>query len=193
MARKGSIRRRVTPAICFTFGFVLLGLLALASANLLPDQTWRALNTARTTYDGIVSRLTPMPSGTDRNVQEFRIYESIVQTLIGSNPSSRTIFLSIDNADPSDELISRFNASGLMVKRASEAHFDETKSAWTDHSSGREAVRIDLGSIRWVFGDRVEATGGLTCGMLCGAGGIYQLVKTHGRWTVTECRDRWVS
>ena len=183
MARNRSMRKRVIPAISVTLGCLPLWLLGLACANLFPDQTWRALNTARNTYDGIVSRLTPIPSGTDRNVQEFRIYESLVRDFIGSNPSDRIIFLSVDNADPNDELISRFT----------EAHFDNTKSVWTDHSSGREAVRIDVGSIQWVFGDRAEVKGGLNCGMLCGAGGVYQLVKTHGRWTVTECRDRWVS
>ena len=193
MARNDSMRKRVTLAISFTFGCVLLGLLGLASANLFPDQTWRAFNTARTTYDGIVSRLTPMPTGTDRNVQEFRIYESLVRDFIRSNPSNPRIFLSVDNSDPSDELIGRFTASGVVVKRASEAHFDTTKSVWTDHSTGSEAVRIDVGSIRWILGDRVEVKGGLSCGMLCGIGGIYQLVTTHGRWTVAGCRDRWVS
>src|SRR5262245_37412497 len=141
MARIGSVRKRVTPAISFTFGCVLLGLLGLTSANLFPDQTWRAFKAARTTYDGNVSPLTPMPSGTDRNVQEFRIYESLVRDFIKSNPSSPLIFLSVDGSDPSDDLIGRFSASGLVVKRVSEAHLDTTKSIWTDHSSGSEAVR----------------------------------------------------
>lgn len=61
-----SMRKRVALAAFLTFGCVLLG---LAAANFFPDQTWRALTMARTLYEAIVSRITPMASGGDRHIQ----------------------------------------------------------------------------------------------------------------------------
>ena len=144
---------------------------------MFPDETWSAVTMARTTYDGTVSRLTPLPKGTDRNAQEFRIYESLLRYSIGSDRfKNRLIFLSVDGSDPSDELMIRFRAAGLTVNRASERHFDQRQSLltghWIDQPSGRSAVLIELGSIRWVFGDRVEVQSGMTCGPLCGGGAI---------------------
>jgi hypothetical protein len=194
LPRNGITRRRLAFA-AIILGCVLAG---LGAANLFPDQTWQLLNTARTLYAGLVSRLTPIPSGTDRNLQESSIYESLVRDDIGSNRwSNRVFFLSVDGSDPSDELMIRLRASGLAINRASEAHYDRTKSGltgrWIDQRSGRSAVQIDVGSIRWLFGDRVEVKSGLSCGPLCGGGGIYQLVKTQSRWAVAACRNRWMS
>jgi hypothetical protein len=171
-------------------GTVAMGLVA---ANFFPDQTWRVLNAAQIRYGGIISRLMPIPSGADRNVQEWNIYESLVRDLIGRNRRSRVVFLRVDGSDPTDELMARFNASGLPVMKASEAHFDLAVDGYVDRSTGKRGVLIQVGSIRWVFGDRVEVNGGLGCGQLCGFGGIYQIVKSKGRWTVDGCRDRWDS
>ena len=79
-----------------TFAAIILGtvLAVLGAANLFPDQTWQLLNTARTLYAGLVSRLTPIPSGTERKLQESNIYESLVRDDIGSNRwSNRDFFL----------------------------------------------------------------------------------------------------
>jgi hypothetical protein len=93
--------------------------------------------------------------------------------------------------------MTRFRAAGLTVNRASERHFDQRQSLltghWIDQPSGRSAVLIELGSIRWVFGDRVEVQSGMSCGHLCGGGAIYELVKRHGQWTVDASRNKTMS
>ena len=189
------MRKRLSLAAFLIVGCVLLG---LAAANFFPDQTFRAVTMSRTLYHELVSRLTPIPSGTERNLQESNIYESLVRNYTGSNRwSNRVVFLSVDGSDPSDELMTRLRASGLAVNPASEAHYDQTKSVltgfWTDPRSGRSAVHIDVGSIKWLFGDRVEVKSGLSCGPLCGGGGIYQLEKTKGRWAVAIYQNQWMS
>lgn len=186
------MRKRVSVAACLTFGCALLG---LAAANFLPDQTFRAITMSRTLYDGMVSRITPMPSGANRQIQECRIYESLVREFVGSNRLNRTIFLRVAGADPNDELLARLRASALVVRRASEAHFGEGSytARWTDPATGKPALMIDIVSIRWLFGDSVEVQGGLSCGPLCGGSGIYQVVRRHARWTVAGSRNRRVS
>lgn len=194
MSNMAQMRKRVNLATFFTFVGALLGLLGWACASFFPDQTWRALSTDRTMYDGFVSRLTPIPSGADRNIQGFSIYESLVRDLVG-NRMNEIIFLELAGADPNDELLTRLSASALVGKRASEAHFREGQSTarWTDPATGKPAVMIDIGSIGWVFGNSVEVKGGLGCGPLCRGGGVDQVAKRHERWTVSGSRDRWVS
>ena len=187
------MKRKLTLAVVLTFGCVLL---CLAAANFFPDQTFRAITLSRTLFDGIISRISPMPSGTNRQVQEGRIYESLVREFVGSNHLDRTIFLRVAGADPNDELLARLRASGLLVRKASEAPFDNgfyVTRVWTDRATGRDVRMVDIGTVTWLFGDTVEVKGGVECGSLCGAGGIYKLVKRHGAWTVDECRSRWVS
>jgi hypothetical protein len=188
-----SMRKRLSLTAFFLIGCVLLG---VAAANFFPDQTFRAVTMSRTLYYGIVSRLTPMPSGKYRQIQECRIYESLVREFVGSNRLNRTIFLRVAGADPNDELLAQLTASGLPVQRASEAHFDKSfyaQSVWTDPATGTGVMMIHVGAVSWVFGDTVEVEAGYGCGGLCGAGGVYQVVKKYGAWTVAGSRNWWVS
>jgi|SRR5215469_13516365 len=191
------MRKRVLLA-----SFVILGcaLLGLAAANIFPDQTWRALTQARTLYDGMVSRITPMASGEDRYIQECQIYESLVRGFVGSSQMNQTIFLRVAGADPSERLLGRLKGrlkgTGLVLRKESDADFGESfydSRIWTDPATGGRVRMIAVGSVRWVFGDTVEVYGGEECGSLCGGGGIYRLVKRHGEWKVADYLSRWIS
>ena len=184
------MRRELAVAAAITCGCVLV---FLGAANSFPDAIWLLLTKAQAKYEGMISRLTPIPSGVDGNFQEYRIYESVIRS---ATLDDNVIFLRVNDSDPTDELIGRFKASGLVVKRASEANFRDGETVWRywkDPASGRRAVEINVGSVRWLFGDRVEVSGGLSCGPHCGAGGIYRLVKRKGRWAVDDFRQEWIS
>jgi hypothetical protein len=179
------VSRRIRPlfwSALLCFGIVLLGIL---SANFFPDQTWDVLTSVEKQYAEIVSRMRPVPTGADRSAEEARIDEAIFRYFLQSKVED-PVFLSVDDKDPTDDLMARLATSGKPVRKGSEAHFDGT-------SIRLEGVLLSATSVKWLFGDRVEIGATLTCGPLCGEGGVYVLVKKRGRWTVEECKEHWVS
>ena len=154
-------------------------LLAILAANVFPDQTWNAIMRIEKAYAAIVSRMTPVPTGAERIAQEAIIDEVVIQSLLPSSVEG-PVFLRVNGKDPSNELMARFAPMRKTVHRASEAHFDSGRiGVPLDRSTGESGVLISVDSITWLFGDRVEARAGITCGSLCGEGGLYE--HTHNR------------
>jgi hypothetical protein len=170
-----------------------IALLAILSANVLPDQTWNVLMHIEKGYAAIVSRMTPVPTGADRIAEEAIIDEVVVHNLLPSSVE-QPVFLRVDGKDPSNELMARFAPMGKTMNKASGAYFDQSKlGVPLDLSSGESGMLLSVDSIKWLFGDRVEVRASLTCGHLCGEGGLYELVKTKGHWTVETRKEHWVS
>jgi hypothetical protein len=170
-------------------GTALAGVL---SANVFPDQTWKVLIRVEREYSGIVSRMTSIPSGQHRNVEEAKIHEAVFRDLIQSNKLTRPVFLRIDGTDPSDEFMARFASSVTPVNKASAAYFDpKILRGPIDRSTGKTGAILSTDSISWLFGDRVELKAILNCGHLCGEGGVYQIAKRRGRWTVDSYKNQF--
>jgi len=106
-----------------------------------------------------------------------------------------TIFLTIDDKDPSDAFMTRFAVLNSTVKKASGSYFKkEPFPGWLrDRSTDEKAMTFSVGSICWMSLDRVEARGGMYCGGLCANWGIYRLGKKNGRWVVEQYEVQGVS
>jgi hypothetical protein len=164
-------------------------LLPLIAINVFPDQTWIALDTTKTLYAEMVSRLIPVPTGADRITEEERIHEAVLRYMI---PTVRIpVYISIEGKDPTDEFMARLADLNPVVKRVSEA--EPLLRGWVDRSTGEHGVMLSVSSIKWSFGDRVEVDGGFYCGHLCGSGGVYEVMKSRGHWKVESYRKRWDS
>jgi hypothetical protein len=190
---KAAIRmRRLILSIMFCCGIVLL---AILSANVFPDQTWKVLSRIEKGYADIISRTTPVPTGANRITEEAAIDEAVFRYFLQWKvKEAEPAFLSVEGRDPSDELMARFAPLGKTVSKASAAYIrPEFEGIPLHRSTGERGVLLEADSIKWVFGDRVEVRATLTCGLLCGEGCIYQLVKTKGRWTVETCKQHFVS
>jgi hypothetical protein len=169
-----------------------IALVGIVSANVIPDQTWTVLTRLETEYLNIVSRLTPMPTSIERNVQEEDIREAVFRDLIDWKKVKRPVFLRLESKDPSDAFMARFTNSAVPVYKASAACFDQrTLRGPIDQSTGETGLILSVGSIRWIAGDRVEAKAVLSCGYLCGQGGVYQLIKRRGRWTADTYTNKF--
>jgi hypothetical protein len=165
-------------------------LLALVFGNILPDQTWTALNGARTLYSEMVSRMIPIPTSVSRSIEEDSIREAVLRYLIESTVRSH-VFLRIGGKDPSDKFMAQFADLNRAVKKGSEAEC--TIRGCFDRSTGERAVVLSISSIKWSFGDQVEVSGGYQCGPLCGSGGVFDVMKNSGRWKVQSYRKQWDS
>lgn len=190
MKKTTAWRRRLVLTAIICSASVLL---VFAFGSFLPDPTWRALNTARKMYAGIVSRLTPLPTGADKAAEEENIREAVLREMIGPRGPRGLFFLQIGGNDPTDEFMSRFAAWAPAPMKASKATTFDFSQGYIDRTTGRHGALIRIGSIKWLFGDRVEVEEGFVCGGLCGSGGVYQLVKRKGRWMVETYTVRWVS
>ena len=181
--------RIVTRIALVTGACVLLG---LVSANVFPDQTWSALNKPEALWSDTLSRMKPVPTGALRRTEEDNIDESVFQYMIESNNLRGPIYLGVEGKDPSDELMARFANLNLGVKRLSEADRFPLRG-WVDPATGKHGVMLSVLSVKWSFWDRAEVRGGLQCGSLCGRGGVYEVVKSRGRWKVETYSGQWVS
>jgi len=134
-------------------------------------------------------------SPADRAIQEDDIRESVFRYRIEHLNGNGTIFLTIDDKDSSDAFMARFAVLNSTVKKASGSHFKkEPFPGWLrDRSTDEKAMTFSVGSICWMFLDRVEARGGMYCGGLCADWGIYRLRKKNGRWVVEQYEVRGVS
>jgi hypothetical protein len=171
------------------FGCVSV-LFALVFGNIFPDQTWAALNTAKTLYSETVSRMIPVPTGASRSIEEDRIRSAVLRYLIESTVRLH-VFLKIDGKDPSDKFMAQFADLNPAVKKGSEV--DCTIRGCFDRPTGERAVVLSVSSIKWSFGDRVEVSGGYQCGPLCGSGGVFEVMKNSGHWKVQSYRKQWDS
>jgi len=165
-------------------------LLALVLANVFPDQTWVALNSAKTLYAETISRMVPVPTGASRRIEEDRIREAVFRDLIGSTVRWH-VFLETDGNDPSDKFMVQFSDLKPAVKKGLEAEC--TIRGCFDRSTGERGVVLSVSSISWFFGDRVEVKGGFHCGPLCGSGGVFKVMKNGGQWKVQTYNKQWDS
>ena|SRR6266404_3549122 len=163
-------------------------LLALMFANVFPDQTWVALNTAKTLYAETVSRMLPVPTGASRRIEEDGIREAVFRDFIGSTARWH-VFLEIDGNDPSDKFMAQFADLKPAVKKGSEVEC--TIRGCFDRSTGERGVVLSVSSINWSFGDRVEVKGRFHCGPLCGSGGVFEVMKNGGQWKVQTYSKQW--
>lgn len=181
-----NVRRRLILTGALICACVLL---ALVSANVFPDQMWYALNAL---WPETVSRMMPVPTGTDRTTEEGNIYEAVFQYMIKANNLRGPVYLSLDGKDPSNEFMARFTNLNSGVKRLSEAEQYPLRG-YVDRSTGERGVMLSVLSVKWSFWDRVQVAGGLHYGSLGGSGGIYEVVKSRGHWKVESYRKQWVS
>ena len=190
---KTALSKRKWFVFAGVIGFAIV-LIAIACANFFPDQTWHVLNTLEITYAGMVSRMTPIPTGADRKAEEDNIREAIVRDWAGPKGLKRPIFVSIDGHDPSDEFLARFaDLRPPQVKKYSEHRFDIASDHLVDRSTGEHGITLSISTVKWRFGDRAEAEVAVLCGSLCGVGGVFEMVKKRSRWTREVFLKRWVS
>jgi hypothetical protein len=183
------VRKWLIFAAVLGCGSVLLGFVA---GNIFPEQTWIVLTSVEERYGSIVSLMTPIPTGSDRKLQEAAIHDAVFQDWIESHKVKCPVFLRVDGKDPNDDFMARFANSERAVNKASEAYFDHsTLRGPLDRSTGRRGILLSASSIKWLFGDRIEVNFSENCGLLCGRGDVYQLVKQHGRWTVEGSKLRF--
>jgi hypothetical protein len=113
-------------------------LFALVFGNIFPDQTWTALNAARTLYSEMVSRMIPVPTSASRSIEEDRIREAVLRYLIESTVRLH-VFLKIDGKDPSDRFMAQFADLNRAVEKGSEVTHDCCGMLW-EELSGRSEV-----------------------------------------------------
>ena len=167
---------------------------AVLCANTFPDQTWKVLNRVEREYSDIVSRMAPIPVGTQRSVEEEKIFATAFRDLIGwhAHWQRRLFFLEVNGKDPTDDVLARLSETGSRVNKASQAYFDKrVLSGPLDRATREPGITLSMGSIKWLFGDRVEVSARMNCGSLCGQGGVYRLVKHNGLWTVDRYENHF--
>jgi hypothetical protein len=184
-------RKWLVSATALACGFTSI---AVVSANVFPDRTFAVLTAVDKRYSDIVSRMTPIATGRDRSVEETEINEAVFRDLIDwhSHKLPRLFFLRVNEKDAGDDVVSRLSAMGRRVEKWSQARFGEQHlSGPLDRATREHGILLSLGPVKWLFGDRVEVSAAMYCGILCGQGGVYCLSKRRGYWTVDAYKNQF--
>lgn len=124
----------------------------------------------------------------DRAVQEDDIRESIFRYRIAQLKGDGPFFLRVDDGDPSDSFLKRFDDPRWAVKKGSESYFKKEPfpGAYRDRNTDRKATILSVGPINWISSDRVKVLGGRVDGDYNIDAGEYRLRKQDGRWVVVK-------
>jgi hypothetical protein len=137
----------------------------------------------------------PLPATTDDDIREAVFRHLFEHNASGQQRAAKVYCLQIEGkADPSPELLLRFEGNKPPVKRASLCTFS--------HGSARGAVQDETGAPGLIFRvDSIQRTGpdsavvegGYFEAGLSASGNIYELARESGRWIVTKDTMRWIS
>ena len=95
-------------------------------------------------------------------------------------------FVEINEKDPSDKFLSRFDRWHIPVKKASDAEFKPRLGA-ADRVTGQFGGFISLRDVKWVDDTKVEFDANYS-----GSGRRYQLTHTVNGWVITSAEMTWI-
>ena len=106
----------------------------------------------------------------------------------------KIFFVSINDKDPSDDLIRQLRDIPRIIKKLSAS---EISKSWrmpvVDKASRQRGIIFSADKIRWLGTDSVEVEGGYHCDGLCGAGIRFRLKRENGKWLVKSSKMEWIS
>jgi hypothetical protein len=101
-------------------------------------------------------------------------------------------FLRVEGgADPSDDLLAKFEGHSPSVKPASSCTIEEATGAPIDPETGGRSLIFEVGAIEWESPDQVEVDVVYREGNQSAEGGVSTAVQVSGEWTVTKYVMVW--
>ena len=124
--------------------------------------------------------------------QQEAVAEAIVRKHLQSAPSA-VLFVSINDADPGNGFIARFNKNTALVRKPSQgtqrnAFGDPWSSYFVDNATGRKGRLISIGGMSWLGPFKVKVGVGHP-----GYGESFTVVRKLWGWTVTNKEQTWIN
>jgi len=106
----------------------------------------------------------------------------------------RIFFISINDKDPADDLMSRFKDIQRVIKKLSASEISKAqRMPVVDKSSRQRGIIFSADKVRWHGKDSAEVEGGYRCDGLCGAGSKFRVNRENGKWVVKSSTMEWIS
>ena len=144
----------------------------------------------------LLSGCTPNPSKAD---QELQIQQAVLRYQFEHNASaSRAAIFCIaisdgkTNVDAPAKLTQSLNDATHKVVKSSDCNQNEGHGV-TERSSGKLALMLNLGQVKWLAPDEVEVDGGYYEASLSASGNTYRLKNVSGVWRVLKDDLNWIS
>lgn len=101
--------------------------------------------------------------------------------------------LSVENgADPSDDLVKRFEGYEPAVRKVSDCSTDPFKGV-VEKSTGKRGIVFRVKSIKWISSTKAEVSGGYFEYGLSASGNTYFVKKSKAGWRVAKDTMNWLS
>jgi hypothetical protein len=101
-------------------------------------------------------------------------------------------FISVENSDPPEALLTRFAAEKPPVLPASLAASSPSEGVRHKELGGR-GLKFRISSVKWLDADTAEVQGGYYEGGLSSSGNVYRVERHGGKWSVTKDEMRYIS
>jgi hypothetical protein len=144
----------------------------------------------------LASACTPKLSKAD---EELQIQQAVLRYQFEHNASaSRANIFCIavgdvrSSVDAPAKLIQGLNDTSHKVLNSSECNENQGEGV-IEHSSGKPALMLNVGQVKWSAIDEVEVDGGYYEASLSASGSTFQLKNVSGVWRVVKARLNWIS
>jgi hypothetical protein len=131
--------------------------------------------------------------------QEDNIREAVFRYQFKHNASAfqnktEVYFLKINDGDPSDQFMRRFEGHVPVVKKVSEATVSSSDvTGVKDRTTGQRGLIFNQRTIKWNESNEVEVEGGYYEAGLSASGNTYSVVKDNDKWGATKSEMHWIS
>ncbi len=113
-------------------------------------------------------------------VREVLLRHQFKRKSSGTLQKAKALFIRIDDKDPDDVFLKRFNGHAPPVRLGSQFR-------------DGEGLLFHVEAFKWIDSNTVEASGGCYEGNLGSSGHSYRLERKNGAWHVTIDEMNWVS
>lgn len=113
-------------------------------------------------------------------VREALLRHQFKRNASGAQQNAKAFFIQIDDKDPDDAFLKRFNGHSPPVRLGSQFRVGD-------------GLLFHVEAFKWIDANTVEASGGYYEGNLSSSGNSYRLERKNGAWHVTVDKMNWIS
>jgi hypothetical protein len=127
------------------------------------------------------------------NIRETVFNHQFLHNASGGQQRVSNFYISVENGDPSDDFLKRFQNRKPAVRKVSQLPSNADQDKKEIIEDVEDGVIFRITKIAWTDKNTVEVEGGYYESGLSASGNTYTVTYRFGKWVVTEDRMNWIS
>lgn len=128
------------------------------------------------------------------SIREIVFKEILKHWIPKSDKNLKAYYLSVDNKDPSENLLKKFTDYKVSIKKVSELTISlEDGNSSLDEALKKQGVLFSISKLDWKNKDEVKTNAGSYLGNMGSDGCLYTLKRENGEWKIISAENCFVS